>query len=86
VLSRDAAVVGVASLSGTGAAGGAGGPWTERRGAGPAWVEDLGEAAMTRGRWRGGRGGDSEREVARRGRQRRPEGGSDEGEVTTKGR
>ena len=52
LLSRDAAVVGAASLSGTGAAGGAGGPWMEQRGAGPARVEDLGEAATTRGKWR----------------------------------
>jgi len=81
LLSRDAAVVGAASLSGTGAAGGAGGPWIEQRGAGPARVEDLGEAATTRGKWRGGRGGDGEMEVTTRGRRRRPEGGGDEGEV-----
>ena len=45
------------------------------------WVEDLGEAATVRGKWRGGRGGDGDREVATRGRRRRPEGGGDEGEV-----
>jgi hypothetical protein len=32
------------------------------------WVEDLGEAATARGKWRGGRGGDGDREVATRGR------------------
>ena len=85
MLSRDAAVVGAASLSGTGAAGGAGGPWMEWHGAGRCWDsaggglggggDDEREVA-TRG------GGNGEREVARRGRRRRPEGGGDEGEAT----
>jgi len=52
---------------------------TARGGAGPARVKDSGEAAMARGKWRGGRGGDGEREVARRGTRRQPEGGGDEG-------
>ena len=58
---------------------------TVRRSAGPARVEDLGEAATTRGKWRRGRGGDGERDAARRGRRRRPEGGGDEGEATATG-
>jgi len=45
------------------------------------WVEDLGEAATVRGKWRGGRGGDGDRELARRGRRRRLEGGGDDEEI-----
>ena len=75
VLSRDAAVVGAASLLGSGAAGGAGGPWMERHGAAQCWASTGGGL---------GGGGDGEREVARRGRRRRAEGGSDEGEAATR--
>jgi hypothetical protein len=92
VLSRDAAVVGAASLSGTGAAGGAGRPWMERRGAvlgrrgWSTWGRrrqregsgEEGEVATARGRWRGGGGGDGQREAVTRGR--RQQGGGSGGE------
>jgi len=74
VLSRDAAVVGAASLSGTGAAGGAGGPWMVWHGAGRCWDSAGGGL---------GGGGDGKREVARRERRRRRDGGGDEGETAT---
>jgi len=88
VLSREAAVVGAASLPGTGAADGVAGPWMERIDAGRCWAGaggGLGEAATARGKWRGGRGGDDEREVERRGRRRWNEGGGEEGKATATG-
>ena len=79
-------MVGAASLPGTGAADGVAGPWMERIDAGRCWAGaggGLGEAATARGKWRGGRGGDDEREVERRGRRRWNEGGGEEGEAAT---
>ena len=78
-------MVDAASLSGTGAAGGASGPWMERHDAllgrrgWRTWGRrrrregsgDEGEAATARGRWRGGGGGDGQREAATRGMRRR---------------
>ena len=87
VLSSDAAVVCAHCCRGRAwrvVPAGRGWSGTVRRGAGPARVEDLEEAATTRGKWRRGRGGDSERDAARRGRRRRPEGGGDEGDAATR--